>query len=139
MDIVLGLHQRFLEQEVEFQEAGVLLLEGEDGFVDGGQSQDCGNAFSLYAGDAEVQHGGLTGEVALLVRIDGDGQVTRRIDDDQAGVALDLPPLRDGIGVQLQRPVEVWRQIDLDLGAAVFRLECARRDGLPFADDVQIE
>ncbi len=139
MEVVFRLQQLFFQQEVDLEEAGVLFLERVDGLIHGRQAQGGGDARAVGPGHAEIQPRLRAGRVDRLVGVDGDGQVARRIYHDQASVALDLAPLGQGVGVQFQCAVELRRQVNIGLSVAVLGLQRARGDGLPGADDIQVE
>ena len=99
-----------------------MLLQGKDRFVHDSQTEDRLDSCSGLAGYVDLEVGLLAGRIHLLVELYVQSQVGGCVHDHQAGIAHDLTPRQESVGVDGQCSVQVGRQIHGNIGSAVGNL-----------------
>ena len=138
MDFIARLQHLLFQVEEDLGEAGTLLGEGEDGFIDDLQPQRGLHSFALRVGDAEAYAGFVAGLI--------DGGVGRGVDlefvgglyEDQAVVAHGARVSTEEVGAEIHGAGQIGRDGKSQFRLTVGQVEIAGEHGLPVLHDVDV-
>ncbi len=138
VDFIARLQQLLFQVKEDLGEAGPLLGEGEDGFIDHLQSQRGLHSLALRVGDAEAYARFVAGLI--------DGGVGRGVDlefvgglyEDQAVVAHGARVAAEEVGAEIHRAGQVGRGGERQFRLAVGQVEIAGEHGLAVLHDVDV-
>src|SRR5262249_48858503 len=135
----LRLHQLFLESEINLLQARLHLLERVNGLIDDEHAQCRRGGLAGTVRDLEMDAAVVAGFVDVLVRLDLDLQVRRRLDVNNATVANDFAGSEHLIGMDLQGAKRLRRQVDLLERLAVLDVEPLGQQRLAILDQVEVD